>query len=118
MKNKATIFLSMCAILFLSAPAQAKMVQGKITGTLSDSMCNGDHSGMIKMGGYGKNAVSCSQKCLKEGSKLVFIDRKTKKIYTLQNTTLAKKFAGKNVVISGHIDSVGKVIHIHSVKPG
>jgi hypothetical protein len=114
------VFVSVvAAIAFTAMPAaESKMVQGTIKGALSDSMCNGSHAGMTKMGGYGENAAECTQKCLKEGYKLVFVDSKTKKIYSLQNAAAAKKFAGKNVVISGHIDHGTKVIHVHSVKQG
>lgn len=119
MKNKAAFFAAavLSAAAFSTMPAESKLVQGTITGALSDSMCNSDHASMIKMG-HGKDAASCTQKCLKEGYKLVFVDRKTKAVYTLQNPGPAKKFAGKNVVISGHIDSASKVIHVHTVKPG
>lgn len=119
MKRKIQLaVLAFCLTAASVVPAESKMVQGTIRGSLSDSMCKGDHAGMIKMGGYGNNAVSCTQKCLKEGNSLVFVDRKTKAVYTLQNSAAAKKFAGRNVVISGHIDHGTKVIHIHSVKQG
>lgn len=120
MKNKAgfvATVLSVVALSFMPA-AESKLVPGTIRGTLSDSMCKGSHASMIKMGGYGSNAAECTQKCLKEGYKLVLIDQKTKAVYSLQNPGLAKKFAGKNVVITGHIDSSSKVVHIHSVKAG
>jgi hypothetical protein len=120
MKNKANFVAAvLSAVALIAAPAaESKLVQDTISGTLSDSMCKGSHTAMIKMGGYGKTAVSCTQKCLKEGNSLVLIDKKTKAVYSLQNPGPAKKYAGKNVVITGHIDSASKVVHIHSVKPG
>lgn len=120
MKNKAAFIAAavFSAVALNTMPAESKLVAGTIKGTLSDSMCKGSHAAMIKMGGYGANAVSCTQKCLKEGNSLVLIDSKTKAVYSLQNPASAKKFAGKKVVISGHIDSASKVIHVHTVKPG
>ena len=120
MKNRsASASAMLLAMALISAPAaESKLVRGTVRGALSDSMCNGDHAGMIKMGGYGKDAASCTAKCLKEGNKLVFVEAKTKALYSLQNAAAAKKFAGKNVVISGHVDKTAKVIHVHSVKQG
>lgn len=118
MKNKLSFASALlAAFMVTSMPlAESKMVQGTMKGLLSDSMCKGDHAGMIKMGGYGTTAVSCSQKCLKEGNSLVFVNSKTKAVYTLQNPGTAKKYAGKTVTISGHIDNASKVIHVHRVK--
>lgn len=95
MRDKGKLSVAaLSALLFMPVPAESKLVQGTITGALSDSMCNADHASMIKMG-HGKDAVSCTQKCLKEGYKLVFVDRKTKTVYTLQNPGLARKLRKK-----------------------
>lgn len=114
MKNKRILGSAILfALAVIAAPiAEGKLVQGTVRGTLSDSMCKGDHAGMIKMGGYGSSADSCTSKCLKEGNKLVFVESKTKAVYSLQNAAAVQKFAGRNVVISGHIDKTSKVIQI------
>jgi phosphoenolpyruvate-protein kinase (PTS system EI component) len=118
MKNKAVFIAAAMLAAVATAPISlAKLVEGKISGTLSDSMCKTSHAEMIKMG-HGKDAVSCTNACLKEGSKLILIDSKTKAIYSLQNDRPARKFAGKKVVISGHIDSAAKVVHVHTAKAG
>lgn len=96
-------------------PALAKTYSGTIKGTVSDSMCQFDHSGMIKSG-HGTNAVSCTKKCLAEGNRLVLCDPKTKIVYNLTNSGKVKNFAGKSVSISGHIDTDTKAIHVGSVK--
>lgn len=88
---------------------------GTVSGVISDSMCKFDHSAMIKAG-HGTNAVTCTQKCLKEGNKLVLCDPKTKTVYNLTNATKVEKYAGKSVAVTGHIDTDTKVIHVHSVK--
>lgn len=118
MKNQAMfIAAAMFAVTTFTPEALAKLVDGKITGTLSDSMCKMSHAEMIKMG-HGKDAASCIAACMKEGSTLVLIDSKTKAVYSLQNAAAARNFAGKKVVVTGHIDSSAKVIHVHSVKAG
>ena len=96
-------------------PALAKTYAGTIKGTISDSMCQFDHSGMIKSG-HGANAVTCTQKCVKEGNKFVLCDPKTKIVYNLGDANKVKKYAGKSVSVTGHIDTDTKSIHVHSVK--
>lgn len=117
MRNKLNIaFLSLLVTGSFSA-ARAEMVEANLRGTLTDSMCKMDHQSMIKSG-HGKNAADCAQKCLQGGARLIFIDSKTKIAYTLQNAGTAKKWAGKQVSISGHVDKQKKLIHVHSVKAG
>lgn len=94
---------------------KAAIRSGTVTGVISDSMCKFDHSAMIKAG-HGTNAVTCTQKCVEEGNKLVLCDAKSKIVYNLSNATKVKKFAGKSVSITGHIDDQTKVIHVHSIK--
>ncbi len=104
------------ALTALVLPALAKVYSGTITGTVSDSMCQFDHSQMIK-GGHGTDAASCTLKCLNEGNKLVLCDPKTKTVYNLTDSSKLKKYAGKTVSVTGHIDTDTKAIHVHSVKP-
>lgn len=88
---------------------------GTVHGVISDSMCKFDHKGMIK-GGHGKDAASCTQKCVSEGAKLVLADKKENTVYTFSNSKMAKAFIGKTVDITGHIDPSTKVVHIHTIK--
>lgn len=89
---------------------------GTVHGVIGDSMCKADHKGMVKSGKYGKTDADCIAECLKEGMKLTLEDPKTKTSYTFVNSKEAKPFAGKKVVVTGHIDETNKVIHIHSIK--
>jgi hypothetical protein len=98
-----------------SNSTQKGVYQGTINGVISDSMCKFDHSAMIKSG-YGKDAASCTNKCVSKGSKLVLADKKDNNVYTFSNSKQAKAFAGKSVAVTGHIDPQTKVIHIHSIK--
>lgn len=96
-------------------PAISKTYSGTIKGTISDSMCQFDHNGMIKSG-HGTDAASCTNKCVAEGNKLVLCDQKTKIVYSLSDASKVKKYAGKTVSVTGHIDTDTKSIHVHSVK--
>lgn len=97
------------------AKEQHGVYAGTVHGIISDSMCKFDHSAMIKSG-HGTDAKTCTEKCVKEGNKLVLADKKNNTVYTFVNSKLAKSYAGKQVAITGHIDPDTKVIHIHNVK--
>ncbi|MBX9569348.1 MAG: hypothetical protein K2X77_10665 [Candidatus Obscuribacterales bacterium] len=118
MLNKTNVFILLLAntLALSSFPAMAKTYAGTINGTVSDSMCQFDHAAMIKSG-HGANAAACTQKCIKDGSKFVLCDPKTKIVYNLSDSAKVKKYAGKSVAITGHIDTDTKSIHVHSVKP-
>lgn len=115
-KKLFLLLISVNTVVAGAAPIFAKTYSGTIKGIVSDSMCKFDHSGMIKAG-HGTNAATCTQKCFKEGNKIVLCDPKTKIVYNLTNAAKVKKFAGKSVTVSGHIDTDTKVIHVHGVKP-
>ena len=108
--------LALAAVMLAVTPALAKTYLGTIKGTVSDSMCQFDHSGMIKSG-HGKDAATCTQKCVQDGNKYVLCDSKTKVVYHLSDAGKVKKYAGKAVSVTGHIDTDTKSIHVHSVKP-
>ena len=104
------------AVMIGTLTAHAKAADVTLHGSLSDSMCQGNHGGMIKMGGYGSTNESCSQKCLAAGTKEVFVDSKSKTVYSLDNAAQTAALLGKNVAITGQIDPAKKIIHVKSVK--
>lgn len=114
-KKYLLILLVANTLAATAVPALAKTYLGTIKGTVSDSMCQFDHSGMIKSG-HGTDAASCTNKCAAEGNKLVLCDPKTKIVYNLSDASKVKKYAGKTVSVTGHIDTDTKSIHVHSVK--
>lgn len=116
LSNKYLLFLVLASISIETIlPGLARTYSGSIKGTVSDSMCKLDHSGMIKAG-HGTSAANCTLKCLAAGSKLVLCDTKTKTVYELSDAYKVKKYAGKTVSVNGHIDTTAKTIHVHSVK--
>ncbi len=95
--------------------ANTSVRSGTVSGVISDTMCKGDHSAMIKSG-HGKDSASCTKACWKSGNKAVLVDKKNSVVYSFSNPKSVDKYAGKTVSVTGHIDDQSKVIHVHSVK--
>ena len=76
------------------------------TGTVTDSMCGGDHKGM-NMGTDEK----CVTECVKMGSKYALYDGKN--TYTLSDQKAAAKFAAKKVTVTGTLK--GSTIQVTSI---
>ena len=98
-KTIATIFAS--AALMLAADQT-------FTGTITDSMCGGDHKGM-NMGADDK----CVTECVKAGAKYALWDGKNS--YTLSDQTGAAKFAARKVTVTGTLDAKAKTIQVSSI---
>lgn len=90
--------------------------EGTILGIISDSMCKGDHSGMLSTGKYGKTNASCVSKCLQEGQKPVLVEKPGNAVFNFTDAADVHSYMGQNVSISGHIDYDSKTIHVHDVK--
>jgi len=102
MKKTSVVLL---ALLFVSFLAPALAHAGDWTGWVTDEHC----------GAKGANAghKACAEKCMKEGSKLVFYNEGDKKIYTLDNQDLAKQHLGHEVKVSG--EATGSAIKVTSI---
>ncbi|MBI4951387.1 MAG: hypothetical protein HY908_05100 [Myxococcales bacterium] len=86
--------------------------EGTIRGVISDSMCGKDHG---RMGDDGKDPAACTKKCVAAGAKYVLVDDDGA-VYALSDQKKPEAFAGKPVVVEGHIDPKAKAIHVHSLK--
>ncbi|MCC6522221.1 MAG: hypothetical protein IT373_06140 [Polyangiaceae bacterium] len=86
--------------------------EGTIRGVISDSMCGKDHT---RMGDDGKDPAACTKKCVGAGAKYVLVDDDGT-VYALSDQKKPEAFAGKPVVVEGHIDPKAKAIHVHSLK--
>lgn len=84
---------------------------GTINGVISDSMCGKDHS---KMGGATTDPAACAAKCVAGGAKYVLVDAKGD-MYGLSDQDKAKEVAGKQVAITGQIDTTEKSVQVHSI---
>jgi hypothetical protein len=89
-------------------PAQDRQ---KFTGVITDSMCaSGDHSRMQ----MGSNDAECTNACIdSHGASYVLYDGK--QAYFLSDQTAPEKFAGKNVAVTGTLDSAKKIIHVEAI---
>jgi hypothetical protein len=74
------------------------------SGEIMDSLCakNGSHDQMMKdMKSMGKDAATCSAKCIQLGGKYVLFDASNKAIYELDDQSKAEPFAGQRVRVEG-----------------
>jgi hypothetical protein len=104
MKKTSIALIAVLAISFL-APALAHA--GDWKGWITDEHC----------GAKGAKAghEKCAEKCMKDGSKLVFYNEGDKKIYKLDNQDLAKSHLGHEVKVSG--DATGDSIKVSAIEP-
>lgn len=97
----------LCAFAVLSAaPARRKL-----TGVVTDSMCErGDHSQMR----MGPTNAECTTACVSaHGAEYVLYDGRT--AWTLSDQTTPEKFAGKRVTVTGQPDEKTKRILVDSI---
>ncbi|MDR3700677.1 MAG: hypothetical protein P4L56_13620 [Candidatus Sulfopaludibacter sp.] len=80
-----------------------------LTGTITDTMCGGDHSAMNM-----HPDLKCITECVKSmGAKYALWDGKT--VYELSDQKGASKFAAQRVNVSGTVDSGTKTIQVVSI---
>lgn len=77
-------------------------------GTITDTMCGGDHAGM-HMGSDEK----CTTECVKMGAKYALWDGHA--AYELSDQGKAAKFAAKRVTVTGTLDAKTKTIKVDSI---
>ena len=103
MKKTSVTLLALFALTFL-APALCHA--GEWTGWITDEHC----------GAKGAKAghEACAEKCIKDGSKLVFYNNADQKIYKLDNQDLAKQHVGHEVKVSG--EATGDSIKVSGIE--
>ena len=103
MKKMTVVFLTLLSLaVALAASAGTK---GSWTGWVTDEHCGAK--------GASADHKACAEKCLKNGSKLVFYNTADKKIYSLDNQDMAKQNIGHEVKVTGEVD--GKSIKVASI---
>ena len=87
------------------------------SGEIMDSACakEGSHEAMMKKAGL-TDKGACVQACVKMGGKYVLFNAASKTFYELDDQTKPEEFAGKNVKVTGTLDSATKTIHVVSIK--
>ena len=90
MKKQIAIVMASAALMFAAG-------KQTFTGTITDSMCGGDHKAM-NMGSDDK----CVTECVKMGAKYALCDGKNG--YVLSDQKTPAKFAAKKVTVMGTLD--------------
>ncbi len=92
---------------FLAIVGTAAAQQSTFTGQISDSICarDGSHKEtMSQSKDMGKTSAACATACVDRlNAKFVLFNPKTKKIYELTDQAQARKFAGKDVKVTGSL---------------
>jgi hypothetical protein len=95
-------------VTILTAAALALAAGQTFTGTVTDTMCGGDHKAM-NMGADDK----CVTECVKMGAKYALWDGKNS--YILSDQAAAAKFPAKKVIVTGTLDPATKTIQVKSI---
>ncbi len=101
MKKQIAILIASAALMFAAG-------QQTFTGTITDSMCGGDHKAM-NMGSDEK----CTNACVRAGAKYALWDGK--KTYILSDQKTPTQYAAKRVTVTGTLS--GDTIQVDSIKP-
>lgn len=92
---------------------------GTFTGQISDSICavEGSHKESMAMSkDMGKTAASCATACVdRMNAKFVLYDPAHKKTYRLSDQAQARKFAGRDVKVTGTLKK--NEIAVTSIEP-
>lgn len=95
------ISLSTPAALFAQDPGRAPLTQEQQTQTPDDQSNLNSFSGKVTKG---------------ENGKFMLLDVTKASSYTLDDQKLAKKFAGKNVVVTGTLDQNNNTIRVKKIE--
>jgi tRNA isopentenyl-2-thiomethyl-A-37 hydroxylase MiaE len=102
---KKMIVLFALLALTVAALAGAAATKGSWTGWVTDEHCGAK--------GASADHKACAEKCVTNGSKLVFYNNADKKIYGLDKQDVAKANLGHEVKVTGELD--GKNIKVDSI---
>jgi hypothetical protein len=103
--KKITLYSTLC---FLLTAFSASAVEKTWAGKISDSMCGASHAKM-EHGGKKLTERDCTQACIKEGSKYVFVTNG--EVHEINNQDMAALagHAGHTVKLTGAMDNDGKI---------
>jgi hypothetical protein len=102
----ASFLLSTVVVAVTLCTAQDSNTLSTFNGEIMDSLCAkaGTHDQMMKdMKSMGKDAATCSAKCIQLGAKYVLFDASNKAIYELDDQSKAEPFAGQRVRVEGEL---------------
>ena len=93
----------------LAVPVAAKAGTKTFVGSISDAMCGAKH--MMP----GKSDKDCTLECVKAGSKYVFVDLASQKVYQLSDQKKPEEYAGQKVKVTGTLK--GDTISVTAMEP-
>jgi hypothetical protein len=98
-------FLTLAAVVAMTAATAMAAGSASSTGWISDSMCGAKHAG---------TGADCVKKCIEGGMKPVFVDT-SKQVWNIDNPDAVKAFYGDHVTVTGTEDATNKSIHVESI---
>ena len=100
----------------LAAAAMASGAEQSWHGKISDSMCGASHKSAIEHAGKKLSDRDCTQACIKEGAKYVFVSGG--KVYNISNQDepALAEHAGHTVTLKGEM--TGDTIKVSSISMG
>ena len=103
MRKLLVISLALCVTFMIVGVSFADEAT-TVNGYVADSKC----------GAHGKTNSACTQKCIKEGAKMVVVTDGDDKVLTVDNPDKLTGHEGHHVAVTGHV--TGESIHVESVK--
>ena len=114
MKMKLALLMALCSAgTLLFAGEKSSSSSRTIRGWFADEACTRDR---VAAGKIEPNNPDCAKRCLKEGSKLVFISETDKTMFYVSNPVNATSAVGYYVEVAGVTDDKAKTVRVDSVK--
>ena len=103
--KKLAVVLGVLALCLVAMPVMAAPTAGTWTGWVTDSHCG------VK-GANAKHTAACAEKCVKEGSKVQFVNDADKKVYDIDkaHADAAMTHIGHMVTVSGSVDGTALTV--------
>ena len=87
------------------------------SGEVMDVQCGlvKTHAMMMKQKGS-KDAIECTQACVRDGGKLVLYDSAHQKVYQLEDQQKAMQYAGQKVSVTGSYDEGSNTLRAETIR--
>jgi len=102
--------LILASSVLLAAP------EGRSTKRTGWIACNACSEGRVKHGESNAPNRECAQKCIREGSPVVFYDEETKSLYNVDNPEATTDQESHRIEVVGVVHAENKTIHVESVR--
>ena len=115
--TKLTFSITTLLPTILSIAMFAADANQTFSGEIMDVQCGmvKSHDLMMKQKGS-KDAVECTQACMRDGGKVVLYDSTHQKVYQLADQEKAIQFAGQKVTVTGTFDAGNNTLRVDNVQ--